>query len=287
MLPNSSTARARCSGYRIASMGYAKVHFHRRVCCSPHLSTSWRTDSVLETQKPSAAFDVRLITTAQPTLTRMPVIKREESPESPVASIAPAMYSDKPSFSAQAFSRQRAEEAEDAKPTLSSLLPPPPSQPSAVVNLARTAAGAGSLPRKQKYSWMSSRDHRGAVPAAILPAISGARLPSQRGSALATGRVNKTTAAMTTTNIRTTSVSGLNLLTQPVRNTTPQPRTLTQPLTHTGPEPHTKVQQIKMEENGYESGGELGDHSLPTYAQMDLGGMLFISDLSEAIPDRI
>jgi hypothetical protein len=221
-----------------------------------------------------------------PSLTRMPVIKREESPESPIASIAPAGYSGKPSLLAHAFSRQHAEEAEDAKPTLSSLLPPPPSQPSAVVTQARTAAGAGSLPRKQKYSWMSSRDHRGAVPAAILPAISGARLPSQRGSAVATGRVNKTTAAMTTTNNRTTSVSGLNLLTQPSTHTTPRPRTLTQPDTYTHTEPHTKVQQIKMEENGYESGGDLGDDSPPTHAQMDFGGMPFFPLLSEAISDR-
>jgi hypothetical protein len=126
----------------------------------------------------------------------MPAVKKEESPEPPIATIAPAVSLNESSSSHQGRSLCN---EEDARP----LLPPPPraTKPYILGRQAHLASGTynGSSPRKYKLTASGNSSSRVNVPP--LPVVS--RFPSRLCPSIATGRVNKTTTAATTTTLHT------------------------------------------------------------------------------------
>jgi hypothetical protein len=129
----------------------------------------------------------------------MPTIKRETSPELPigaVASVGPLNILD--GLSEARFMRATREDRNVKAP-----LQPLRMKPYLVAKQAHLRPGAyqGSSPRKYKLAALSDSTSRRN--ASTPPGFS--RLPSRLGLAIATGRVNKTTAARTTTAIRTTT----------------------------------------------------------------------------------
>lgn len=182
----------------------------------------------------------------------MPVIKREESPEAPIANIAPAVYSGKSSFFSQAFSKPRANIDQDVKPPL----PPSSSLSSSsrtVASQAHVAAGAVKSNQSSRYSWLSSQNNLVAAPLPNLAAFAG-RLSSQRRPAVATAHVNKTTKSMT----RTT--------------TSTKPPTLHQPSLDSRLAKYTGIataQDAKMEGANHADSVEERDQDLSAFPPMD------------------
>ncbi|KAF2034161.1 hypothetical protein EK21DRAFT_108205 [Setomelanomma holmii] len=126
----------------------------------------------------------------------MPVIKREESPEAPIASIAPAIptgaHTSPRDFSGLPMT---AEDAQDVKPTIPTM---PPPKPYIVAAHTRPTLSLynGSSPRKYRFSAPPSSPSNVVV---SRPLPFAPRLPSRLDSAVATvGRVNKATSTRTT-----------------------------------------------------------------------------------------
>jgi hypothetical protein len=124
------------------------------------------------------------------TSSKMPAIKRESSPEPPLAGIGAAESSSHPG------GIQCIQIIADCCDVKSSLPPPDTNTNPYIVakqNQLRPGAYQGSSPRKYKLAALGTIRSHLSVPAVSV----FSRLPSRLGSAIATGRVNKTTAATT------------------------------------------------------------------------------------------
>lgn len=119
----------------------------------------------------------------------MPVIKREESPEAPIASIAPSAPVETTTANCNLSGLPvAADNARDVKPTM-----PQPAKPYVVAPHERLALTAyhGSSPSKYSLAALSSSNASGGVVVPRAPPF--APLPSHLRSAVATaGRVNTT-----------------------------------------------------------------------------------------------
>ena len=111
----------------------------------------------------------------------------------------------------------------------------------------------GSSPHKYRYSSADS----GRIAAASTPPLS-ARLSSRLGSAVATGRINKTTTTTTRTTIEKAP-------------TLPNIKHLTQRLVHTNS--IANAEHSTMDEHDYEGGGEQGELGFPAFPRMITDGM--------------
>jgi hypothetical protein len=122
------------------------------------------------------------------TLSQMPAIKQESSPEPPLAAIAAASSSSLPDTLQRP---QNASDHCDVKPSF------PPSAANTYIvakqNQLRSGAHQGSSSRKYKLAAFSKIGCNLNAPA--VPVFS--RLPSRLGPAIATGHVNNATAATT------------------------------------------------------------------------------------------
>lgn len=151
----------------------------------------------------------------------MPAIKREESPEPPIASIASAVSSSElPKTATASVSTARHLPSKEQDASLSELqramLPPPrpAGKPSLVAKTPHPARSVytGSSPRKFALQVLGNNSSRINVPPPVF-----SRLPSRLGSAIATGRVNKKTAPTTTIRSRTPNLPKITQLTKYIK----------------------------------------------------------------------
>jgi hypothetical protein len=143
----------------------------------------------------------------------MPTIKREESPEPPIASVASTVSPELSVHRSEASAGPSSSHARNTKPTM------PLPKPYIAAKQAHLAPAAyyGSSPRKYKLPAGGNGSALISVPTP--PVFS--RLPSRLGSAMATGRVNNKTTATATTgrSTRTTTLPNITRLTQRLKHT--------------------------------------------------------------------
>jgi hypothetical protein len=183
----------------------------------------------------------------------MPAVKKEESSEPPIATIASAVSLNE---SSSAYQGRSVCNEQDAQPSL----PPPPqaTKPYIVARQAHLQLGTynGSSPRKYKLAAsVNSRNRANDPPPPVF-----SRLPSRLGSSIATGRVNKTTSTATTTTLRTGTP---NL---------PTIKHLTQHLEQKS-DAHKKIRS-KMDNRAYEYCDDMDGASFTGYPPMMVQGKL-------------
>jgi hypothetical protein len=189
----------------------------------------------------------------------MPAIKREESSEPPIFTIAPAVSPDESSSTHQGCSVSNDQDARAS-------LPPPPgaTKPYIVARQAHLGLGKyyGSSPRKYKLAASGTRYSRVDVP----PPPVFSRLPSRLGPSIATGRVNTTTTAATTTTLSTRTP------------TLPKTKHLTQDIKRKSDA--KKAIRSKMDDHAFEYGGDNMDGaSFTGYPPMMLQGKFRIGTM--------
>jgi hypothetical protein len=183
----------------------------------------------------------------------MPAVKKEESPEPLTARIAPAVSLNGSSNAQQGRSVSN---EQDARPSLPQL--PQATKPYIIARHMHLASGTynGSSPRKYKLTPSGNRNSRVNVP----PPPVFSRLPSQVGPSIATGRVNKSTTAATTTTLRTRT------------SNLPKIKHITQHLKKKS-DAKEKIQS-KMDDRAFEYGDDVDGASFTGYPPMMVQGKL-------------
>ncbi|KAH3944261.1 hypothetical protein HBI56_160810 [Parastagonospora nodorum] len=177
-------------------------------------------------------------------MSTMPVIKKEGSPEPPIASIASAVSSSELSkrapMSAPRHIPSKERDASMLQPQRTMLPPPRPARKPSLVartpHLARSAY-TGSSPHKFALQVLGNNSSRLNVPPPVFSSLS-----SRRGLAIATGRVNKTTASTTATCNKTPNLPKITHLTKHIK-----PKKYTT---------KTKAKRDTMDQRDFANGGD-------------------------------